>query len=435
MRRALTGETRAIGAPRSGRCVLMFRMILGVFFVFFGFALLIPCAVLLIETLAASAAPQSEGTSPERETSPRMVILVPAHDESLHIGNTVRHLLQQVQPATPGMREPLIVIADNCSDDTAALARDAGATVIERTDPGRRGKGFAIAFGLSHLARHTPPEVVVLVDADCRVTGPLALLARRAHETQRPVQAEYLLAAPSRSTPMTAVSSLAILVRNRVRPRGLHRLGLPCQLTGSGMAFPWEVLRNTPETGANLVEDLVMGLEMALAGSPALFCPEVLITSELPTDRQAALSQRKRWEHGQLHTLLAYAPRLLAAGLRQRRLSLIALGLDLAVPPLALLTLFAVGAFGIATIAYATGFIAWFPWFCAGAALATLAFAIVLAWHKFARDSIPWHYAFLVPLYVFRKLPLYLSLLFRGKQKTWERTARTDADAKRTSEP
>jgi cellulose synthase/poly-beta-1,6-N-acetylglucosamine synthase-like glycosyltransferase len=409
-------------------------MILGICLLVVEGLLFVPCAVLLIETLAALAHSRLTVGTPDQGTAPRMAILVPAHDESLHIGNTVRHLLQHLEEQPKDARDRLIVIADNCGDDTAALARSAGATVIERTDGDRRGKGFAIAFGLRHLEQHSPPEVVVLVDADCRVTGNLATLTRLAHENQRPVQAEYLLGAPTRATPMTAMSSLAILVRNRVRPRGLHRLGFPCQLTGSGMAFPWQVLRNAPETGSNLVEDLVMGIEMALAGHPAIFCPAVQISSDLPTDRQAATSQRKRWEHGQLDTLLAYVPRLLLGGIRQRRLSLIALGLDLAVPPLALLSLFGGGIFVLATLAYVAGWIGWLPLFGASASLVTLMVAIVLAWYRFGRDTIPWHYALLVPLYVLRKVPLYLSLALRGKQKTWERTARTDPDSKRTSE-
>jgi cellulose synthase/poly-beta-1,6-N-acetylglucosamine synthase-like glycosyltransferase len=260
-------------------------MILGICLVVVEGLLFIPCAVLLIETLAALSHSRQTVGAAHQGDSPRMAVLVPAHDESLHIGNTVRHLLQQIEGHPSEGRDRVIVIADNCGDDTAALARRAGATVIERTDSERRGKGFAIAFGLHHLEQHSPPEVVVLVDADCRVTGNLATLTRLARETQRPVQAEYLLGAPTRATPMTAMSSLAILVRNRVRPRGLHHLGFPCQLTGSGMAFPWQVLRGAPETGSNLVEDLVMGIEMALAGHPAIFCPAVQIASDLPTDR------------------------------------------------------------------------------------------------------------------------------------------------------
>src|SRR5260221_169762 len=96
------------------------------------------------------------------------------------------------------------------------------------------------------------------------------------------------------------------------------RLGLPSHLTGSGMAFPWAVLRAVPDLGGNLVEDMAMGLELALAGRPPLGCPAVRVSSELPESDRAALGQRRRWEHGQLATLRQYGPRLVMEGLRRR---------------------------------------------------------------------------------------------------------------------
>src|SRR5690606_21575389 len=130
----------------------------------------------------------------------------------------------------------------------------------------RRGKGYAIEFGLNELAQD-PPEVVVIVDADCRVEpGSIGLLAARARETGRPIQAEYLIL-PPHLAPRTAINALAFLIKNRVRPLGLHRLGLPCQVTGSGMAFPWDVIRRAPAMGSYLVEDMLMGIELARLGS------------------------------------------------------------------------------------------------------------------------------------------------------------------------
>ena len=185
----------------------------------------------------------------------------------------------------------------------------------------------------------------MLVDADCRVSaGGIATIAGRAAATGRPVQAEYLLGAPERPTAKGVISALAVLVRNRVRPRGLHRLGLPCHLTGSGMAFPWRVLRDAPETGSNLVEDLVMGIEMALRRNPPLLCPQASVESELPEADDAAMKQRRRWEHGQLQTLVKYGPRLVLGGLLRARPDLVGLGLDLVVPPLALLIMLQLAA-------------------------------------------------------------------------------------------
>jgi cellulose synthase/poly-beta-1,6-N-acetylglucosamine synthase-like glycosyltransferase len=377
--------------------------------------LAIPCAVLFLECLAALLPGRPLRAAGDR---PRAAVVIPAHNEESGIGATVTALRAELGPG-----DRLLVVADNCSDGTAAVARAAGAEVIERRDPDRRGKGFAIVFALDHLAA-APPVAVILVDADCRISpGGLAQIAALAVAHDRPVQAEYLLGAPERPTPKGVLSALAILVRNRVRPLGLRRLGLPGHLTGSGMAFPWAVIRGAPALGANLVEDLVMGLELALAGHPPLACPEVRVTSELPEGDAAAFGQRRRWEHGQLATLLRYGPRLIGAGLTRARLDLLALGLDLAVPPLALLVVL----LGLATLA--AGAATWIgasplPLAVLAGSLGAVAFAVLTAWIVFGRATLPLRYVAVIPLYVLWKIPLYLSFFVRGKHKTWERTQR-----------
>jgi cellulose synthase/poly-beta-1,6-N-acetylglucosamine synthase-like glycosyltransferase len=377
----------------------------------------VPALVLLVEAVAALLPDRRPGT--RAAAPPRIEVLVPAHDEEGQIEATVRALQASLPP---GAR--LLVIADNCGDRTAELAAAAGATVVERRDPGRLGKGFAISFGLRQLDGD-PPEVVILVDADCRVSaGGLSALGELAARSGRPVQAEYVLTAPPDAARVGAVGALAVLVRNRVRPRGLRRLGLPCHLTGSGMAFPWRLLRDAPETGSNLVEDLVLGIELALRGAPPLSCPEVQISSELPTGAAAGRKQRRRWEHGQLHTLAVYVPRLLGAGLIRRRADLLALGLDLAVPPLALLVLAQLALLGgAAALALPRLVPARAAAVCA-LPLAWTTIAVAASWARFGRRTLPLRRLLLVPLYLLWKIPLYVELAVRGKQKKWERTAR-----------
>ena len=384
--------------------------------------LLVPCLVLLFEcgvALLPWPRPRDGAGVGDR---PRVAVLIPAHDEEGGIGGTVRGLLPQLAAG-----DRVVVIADNCSDGTAGAARAAGAQVIERVNADQRGKGFAIVFGLDHLDAD-PPDVVVLVDADCRLSAAgIERLARQAAESGRPVQGEYLLGAPENPTPLGVVSALAVLVRNRVRPLGLRRLGLPCQLTGSGMAFPWPVLRNAPHTGANLVEDLVMGIELAIAGHPPLLCPDVQVSSELPDRDAAAMGQRRRWEHGQLATLTRYGPRLVGEALRRGRVDLLAMGMDLMVPPLALLINMLVLAAVVTVVAGLLG-ASWLPALLVAGALAAVGVAVLGSWIKFARKLVPLRFIVTIPLYIAWKIPLYLSLLVKGKQKTWERTRRKGED-------
>jgi cellulose synthase/poly-beta-1,6-N-acetylglucosamine synthase-like glycosyltransferase len=391
--------------------------------------LLLPAVILLIEVLAALL-PEIASADERNGVPPRTAILVPAHDEEGQIGDTIRALAADLPPGAS-----ILVIADNCTDRTAILATEAGARAVERRDPERVGKGHAISFGLQNLAAD-PPEVVILVDADCRVSpGGLSILARAASRSGRPVQAEYLIAAPRNASPLVLVGALAILLRNRVRPRGLRRLKLPCQLTGSGMAFPWRLLRDAPDTGSMLVEDLVMGIEIALQGHPAESCPAVHVSSDLPPERAAGIRQRRRWEHGQLHTLVTYVPRLIAAGLAERRPSLIGLGLDLLVPPLALLVILQSAMLGLSIGAASLGGISIVPAVLAAVSLFMVGFAVATSWMAFGRKTIAFRHLMLAPVYLGWKLPLYVSLLLKGKQKNWERTARGTEPTAKPPEP
>jgi cellulose synthase/poly-beta-1,6-N-acetylglucosamine synthase-like glycosyltransferase len=100
---------------------------------------------------------------------PSIAVLVPAHNEAAGIGATLRSIRAQLQHG-----DRVLVVADNCIDDTAAAASAAGAETIERHDPARRGKGYALDFGVRYLTL-APPEVVIIVDADCLPTGPFRL--------------------------------------------------------------------------------------------------------------------------------------------------------------------------------------------------------------------------------------------------------------------
>jgi len=136
------------------------------------------------------------------------------------------------------------------------------------------------------------------------------------------------------------------------------------------------------------------------------------------------MKQRRRWEHGQLETLTRYVPRLLAAGVGRGRAGLVALGLDLMVPPLALLVM-AQGALLAATVLAALiGIASSTPVALSALGLAAVATAVMIAWIVFGRRTLPLRHIVFIPFYVLWKIPLYLALLVGGRQKKWERTAR-----------
>ncbi|WP_018988199.1 glycosyltransferase family 2 protein [Aromatoleum toluclasticum] len=377
--------------------------------------LLVPVALLLVQVLAAL--PPRRRRPVPAAARPRAAVLVPAHDEAIGIAATVRNIRAQLADG-----DRVVVVADNCRDDTAVLAREAGAEVIVREDPQRRGKGYALDFGMRYLDV-APPQVVAIVDADCRLAdGALDRLARTCGASGRPVQALYLMYAPPGAGLKARIAEFAWAVKNHLRPLGYARLGLPCQLMGSGMVFPWATLRAAELASGHIVEDLKLGLELAEAGQAPLFCPDARVGSEFPRSIEGVRSQRTRWEHGHLAMIAGAAPRLLRVAFARRNGRLAALVLDLCVPPLALLTLTVVAAFALTgVLAAVSGLV--LPFALAALACALLAAAVLLAWAACGRDIVSFADLVRAPLYALSKIPLYLRFLVR-RQVDWVRSRR-----------
>lgn len=373
----------------------------------------IPNAVIATELFAGlrpRALPLPDGPPPET------VVLVPAHDEAAGIGAVLARLTERLPP-----RARVLVVADNCSDDTAAIARAAGAEVTERRDPARRGKGYALAHGRARLAAH-PPEVVIVLDADCAAEpGALERLARGAAATGRPVQASYLIEPCPTGSPMLRISGFAFLVKNLVRQAGLVRIGAPAVLTGSGMAFPWAAFADAPLDTGDIVEDLAIGVALARAGLGPRFDAAARVWTP-PAGAGGTLGQRTRWEHGFVATARRVAAPLVAEGLRRGRPGLAWLGLHLAVPPLALLLGIDAAALFLLACAWALGAAAW-PLAAGMALIGLVALGVVLAWFRHGREQVGPGALLRAPLYLLWKLPIYLKL-FRRPETRWVRTDR-----------
>lgn len=373
----------------------------------------LPAVVLSVEVLAALIRPRVRAPLGAR---PRSVVLIPAHDEEQVLEATLDSVCAQLADG-----DRVLVVADNCSDRTAEVARSRGVEVLERFDRDKRGKGFALTYGSDHLARQ-PPEVLVIIDADCWLgEGALDVLTRRAVGLRRPVQADNL-SLPAEKTARSAVSGLAVLVRNRIRPLGLRAMGFGTQMTGTGMAFPWEQWRRVPGLEGFLAEDLLLGVELTRLSFPPFYERDAEIRSTFPADEGAQRVQRQRWEQGQLTVLLSRAPRLVLEGLLSRRMQLVAAGLDLSVPPLAAwfavatLWLFVALAAGLLGGGFAAALLT-------GAGILGAGAAIVAAWSAFGRDLVPGRHLLAVPGYVLWKIPMYAGMLVR-RTSEWVRTPR-----------
>lgn len=381
----------------------------------------LPSLSLLILTLAALA--QNRKGRPSDAVAAvslplRVAVLVPAHNESVNVLPTITCLLRQLNPT-----DQLLVVADNCSDDTAAVARAAGAQVVERHHAELRGKGYALAFGVDAL-RADPPDVVLVVDADCVVSeGGVARIAQHCFATGKPAQMLNLMRCGQGAGLKIRVLEFAMLMKNLVRPLGSFRLGAACHLMGTGMALPWALMANARLATGHITEDMKLGVELAVAGHAPQFLPHVRVSSAFPMDSDVAKIQKSRWEHGHLATLAEELPGLLWAAIKTGKPALIVMTMDLLIPPVALYFLVLATALAISLAAA----VVWPVWLHAAAVASvtalTFATAIALTWWCFGRHLLSARELLSTPIYALWKIPVYLAF-FLQRRSAWVRTKR-----------
>ena len=393
------------------------HMVAALLLICLALAISIPTVTLSIELIAGLR--RLNPVAPMKGLRRRVAVLIPARNEGAVLGRTLESIKPQLETT-----DILLVVADNCDDETASAAKSLGADVIERQDLTRIGKGYALDFGLRHLAKN-PPEIVIMIDADCQLdAGAIDQLASDAATSGRPVQALYLMTAPSGSEINKQIAEFAWRVKNWVRPLGLGYFNLPCQLTGTGMAFPWLVIQSADLASGSIVEDLKLGLDLAALGHPPLFCPSARVTSQFAASATGENIQRQRWEHGHIATILKYGPRLFITAVARTNIGLLALTLDLVVPPVSLLALLLILSFVVTAVAAALGFGLAALMISTACVLAFTA-SIAAAWQMYGRDVLPPTAIASIPRYILRKLGLYRQALFGKLTARWIGTDRT----------
>lgn len=373
--------------------------------------------IVAIEIIAALASPRGANSHRGISHCPATIVLVPANNEEASIGRCLASIFSDLPP-----NARVLVVAHNCTDDTARISREMGAGVIEVSDERRGGKPDALKWGLAALDSD-PPEVIVIIDADCVVKkGAVSLLAETAWRCNRPAMGSYLFAAPSGTDGIATLSSLATLLKNLVRPLGLHALGLPCLLGGSGSAYPFGALRKAPQGEGSIAEDYQLTIDLLRLGYPSIFVSEARIDTQLPARPSVALRQRRRWEHGHILLAAAAAPKLFIEGLRLLDRNRIAIALELAVPPLALLGLmWFVVALSALILFMIDGAVE--PLLLLLGTGLLFAILVVSAWLRFAGAKPALTAIAALPRYVLWKLPLYADFFF-DRETRWTKTGR-----------
>ncbi len=350
----------------------------------------------------------------------RFDVVVPAHDEARGIAETVGSLLALDYPrALYGV----VVVADNCADDTAARARAAGARVLVRDEPELAGKGYALAHAFARVLAEGRADAVVVVDADTVVSqNLLRAFAARLEAGASAVQADYAVENPGASW-RTILMTVALSAVHTLRSLAREGLRLSSGLFGNGMCFTTRLLRAVPYDAFSVVEDLEYGIRLAEAGHRVHFAHEARVWAEMPTGERASGTQRQRWEAGRRRMARLHAGRLLLRWLRERDRVSLDLALDLLVPPLATIALWV--AFGLAAsaaLSWRQGQVVIAAWVAVGSGLGLSLYAL-RAWQLSGTGARGLYSLRFIPRYVAWKLALR-ARRSASAGSAWVRTAR-----------
>jgi cellulose synthase/poly-beta-1,6-N-acetylglucosamine synthase-like glycosyltransferase len=348
----------------------------------------------------------------------RFDVIVPAHNESEVIARTMASLKRIDWPAD---RFRILVCADNCTDSTAQKAREAGATVLERTDSLLRGKGYALDYTFAASLSEGFADAVVVVDADTEVsTNLLDAIAARLENGAQATQVHYGVLNPMASW-RTRLFTIATGAVHILRSRARDRLNVSCGVRGTGWCVTHEVLRRVPYRAYSLTEDVEYGIDLGLAGIIVAYVDEADANPEMVSGEQGARTQRQRWERGRFQLIRAKTNPLLAAAWQRRSLPCLDLALDLLVPPISYvgLNIIALLILGAAATYWLEVSRIWL-WFAEGSALAVIVY-VLRGWQL---SKVGWRGAVdlaCAPIFLIWKLRLLLS---RGRSNEWTRTQR-----------
>ncbi len=269
----------------------------------------------------------------------KVVAVVPAHDEQ----DGITRCIESLQASEPeSAHYSIAVIADNCTDETASRAREAGANVLERTEEAKVGKGHALAWAFPQLLQQGA-DVLIVIDADTVVEPNLVRTMRlRFGAGADAVQTRYGVLNAGESL-RTRVMNVALLAFNILRPRGRDRLALSVGILGNGFALARETVLAVPYDAHSVVEDLEYHLSLVRAGRRVEFADETTVRADMPVSGPGVETQRARWEGGRFRMIRETAPALLKEILGGRP-QLIELLFELLLLPLAFHAVLLLGA-------------------------------------------------------------------------------------------
>lgn len=245
-------------------------------------------------------------------------VIVCAHNEEQVIGQLVENLHYLHYPDE---LYDIFVVADNCKDNTAEIARAKGALVYERFNDKQRGKGYAMEWIFTKLfSLERKYDAVVVFDADNLVhPNFLAEMNSRLCKGEKVIQG-YLDAKNPNDTWISGTFAISFWLVNHIWHLAKYQLGLSSVLGGTGMCIATDVLYRFGWGATCLTEDMEFTMKVLLKGIRTTWAHDAIVYDEKPLTFWQSWKQRRRWAQGHFDIAGRYIPKLIYEGIRQRNI-------------------------------------------------------------------------------------------------------------------
>ncbi|MBR2826360.1 MAG: glycosyltransferase family 2 protein [Erysipelotrichaceae bacterium] len=238
----------------------------------------------------------------------RYGILICARNEENVIGSLLQSINRQKYPKD---KYRVFVMADNCTDNTAAIARNHGTTVYERFNNVKVGKGYALEELLKHIDEDHPDEceAFMVFDADNILKDDYILQMNISYCKGNKIVAGYINTKNYDSNWISAGYSLFLLKKNRFLNNARHLLKTNCAINGTGFLFDKNVVKDWPYH--TLTEDIEFSVDQACRNNRIAYCGRAVLYDEQPVSFSQSFNQRIRWAKGYLQVMKKYSLKLI----------------------------------------------------------------------------------------------------------------------------
>lgn len=246
------------------------------------------------------------------EKNNKFMAIIPAHNEEIVVGNLIASLQKQNYPKD---LYDIYVIADNCTDNTAEVARKAGAIVYERFDEEHKTKGYALDWFLKQkIEENAPYDAFCIFDADNIVDVDfLKNMNKKLCQGEEVVQGYRDIKNPTDSW-VSAGYAIFYWTMNRFYHLARYNLGLSPLINGTGFMVKFDLVK--PTNGfdtVTLTEDIEFSLKTIISGKKLGWATDAIVYDEQPVGFKQSWSQRSRWTIGHIQCLQEYTKPLAGA--------------------------------------------------------------------------------------------------------------------------